>query len=1022
MAYNITRNKVASREQLAILTNAFHQQKDVLSNPSYNEAQLRIDFINPLLKTLGWDTDNEVQSSQFLREVIQEEPIDVSEDDIITKKNPDYTLRIKGSRKLFIEAKKVSIDIERSVGSCFQTRRYGWSANLGISVLTNFDKLIVYDCRYKPEAQDQPSTARYKTFSYNEFVQRFDELYDLLSFEAVMDGTLDQLFSQTQADLTTFDSYFLQQIERWRLKLAENILSHHPELQEDHINFVVQRLLNRIVFLRICEDREIEVHDRLKGVADYEELKDIFLASDDKYNSGLFDFIEDTFSLNIGMDNDVLLPIFQELYYPESPYDFAVVDPAILSQIYERYLGSHIAVGDTGEISIVEEPEVAASSGVVPTPTEIVKLIIIESLDPLILGKTPAEIARLKIADICCGSGTFLIALFDYLIEKITLALISSGVDNPDLLVNDGVGSTHLTLFAKRNILTNCIYGVDINPYAIEVTKFSLFLKLLENENAATISKFQSENLGKVLPSLDGTIKTGNSLVDNSYFTFDDTAITNDDLLYKVKPFNWPQEFPFLSIGDGFDAIIGNPPYVRIQNMAKYLSEEIRYYQHPSSGYTVASKDTFDKYYLFIQRALQLIKADGIVGYIVPHKFFITRGGLALRHLIATRSGIAKIIHFGVLQLFPGRSTYTAILVLRNTSDEHLKFKRVNSNNYSSEIDVAYSDYPKQQFMSEPWVFLSKSAESVFNVMDNAGTVSLNAIAEIAVGLQTSADDIYIFQPVAETDLTFSFIKDGVTIEIERAICKPCLYKHSFSAFDTVSGNAQLIFPYNVTNQAIPYDEDFFETNFPLAWEYLNHYRDRLSVRSINGGEASKWYQFGRSQSLTRFHNAQKLIWPVLSTQPSYIFDSKNLQFTGGGNGPYYSLFTLAGYSPLYILGLLMHPLMEARIKARASEFRGAYYSHGKQFIENLPIRTIDFNMPEDVRLHDNIVDIVQEIIDTKVNIQENRIPARREVLSRKFSYLNSTLISLVNGLYGISEQDIQTVCSDPNMPNEIDE
>lgn len=664
MAYKVTQSKEESLEQLKVLISAFEREYAIYKTTQYSEAQLRIDFLNPLLKTFGWDVDNEQGKSQFLREVIQEESIDVEEEDVVTKKNPDYTLRIQGIRKLFIEAKKVSIDLDKTNKPAFQTRRYGWNANLGISILTNFEILSIYDCRLKPVVNDSVNTARYKSFHYSQFIVDFDELYRILSFQSIASGYIDEYFSLAQKETITFDEYFLKQIENWREGLAIDIIANNTGFNNEEINFLVQRLLNRIIFLRICEDREIEKYETLKHIKSYDELKALFVRSDKKYNSGLFDFIEDNFSLNIKINPGILISIFNELYYPQSPYDFSVVDPAILSQIYERYLGSKINIVDDHTISVVQEPEVAASSGVVPTPKLIVRNIVNETFNPLFSGKSLQQIQQLKIADICCGSGTFLISAYDYFLEKIILSLVHMGGDNSQVIYKTFDGSYHLTMRAKHQILTDNIFGVDINPYAVEVAKFSLLLKLLENENASSIDDFLAKYDTKALPNLDSNIKCGNSLIDDTYFTYKPEAIEDNSLLFKIKPFNWNDEFDFLRQSNGFDAIIGNPPYVRIQNIAKFSSEEIFFFQNKISGYEVAVSDAFDKYYLFIQRAIELLNDNGMLGYIVPHKFFIVKGGKFLRRFIIQKASIQKIIHFGVSQAFPNRSTYTAILIL----------------------------------------------------------------------------------------------------------------------------------------------------------------------------------------------------------------------------------------------------------------------------------------------------------------------------------------------------------------------
>src|SRR5690606_33620850 len=475
---------------------------------TYNETQVRNDFIDPLLKCLGWDVDNNKGKTQFLRDVIQEEYIEV--EDETTKKNPDYTLRINGTRKLFVEVKKPSVNILKSAKAAFQTRRYGWNANLGISILTNFEHLIIYDCRFKPDVSENEHVARVRIFNFEEYVEAFDEIQQLVSFNSANSGQLDNLFSIYVRHGQTFDNYFLKQIESWRQKLAISAVEKNESLDDEDINFLIQRLLNRIIFLRICEDRTIEKFETLKNIKSYDELKHLFQQSDKKFNSGLFDFIEDMLSLKIDIDSEVLIEIFNELYYPLSPYDFSVVDPTILSQIYERFLGSRIVLEEGRQLSILEEPEVSASNGVVPTPKLIVEQIIKDTLSPLTTGKTFAELSTIKVADICCGSGTFLISAYDFMQQTFLEKLIEEDANNKDLIYQLDETTLALTLKAKRNILEQNIYGVDINPYATEVSEFSLLLKLLEGENKASVDNFIDQHAEKVLPSLKGNIKCGN--------------------------------------------------------------------------------------------------------------------------------------------------------------------------------------------------------------------------------------------------------------------------------------------------------------------------------------------------------------------------------------------------------------------------------------------------------------------------------------------------------------------------------
>ena len=1019
MAYRLVETREEGLAQITDLVNSFDRDITTFNSSSYNETQLRNDFIDPLLKSFGWDISNEKNKNQFMRDVIQEESIQV--EDECSRKKPDYTLRVQGLRKLFVEAKKPYIEIASSQESAFQVRRYGWNANLGISILTNFKKLIIYDCRLRPDIHENERVARIHVYEYTNFVNDFNEIFDLISFESASSGRLDELYSVFEIEGQTFDDYFLEQLERWRYKLAVSAVQLNDQLVSEDINFLVQRLLNRIVFLRICEDRTIEHFETLRNIQSYDDLKLLFQRSDAKYNSRLFNFIEDSLSLNISIDSEVLIEIFNELYYPLSPYDFTVVDPSILSQIYEKFLGRYAVIDDSRQLAMISNPEASASNGVVPTPKLIVEQIVNETLSSLVQGKSSNQIAQLKMADICCGSGTFLISMYDFLLKSTIEKILEEGVADTEIIYELSENTYVLTLNAKRNILEGCIYGVDINPYATEVTEFSLLLKLLEGESGASIDHFIRQYSTKVLPSLQNNIKCGNSLVDNRFYEFMPEAIHDNQLLLRVKPFDWNAEFPFLRETEGFDAILGNPPYVRIQNLVKYSSEEVKFYRSDLSGLSVAKTKTIDKYYVFLEKAIKLLNPRGFLGYIVPNKFFIIKGGQALRSFISESASLSKVVHFGITQVFPGRSTYTAILVVQKEVKEQFQFKRVNTINPNILVDNhGYQEYNQTDFKNNPWIFLARETEAVFGKLYSEHTLPLRSLAQICVGLQTSMDKVYIFNPLEETENTFIFNSiDDVRTEIEKNICMPCIYNLSFGLFDSIDPNAQMIFPYTFDNgRAEVLTEEYFIEHYPLCWSYLNEYRVQLAGRNINGRDPV-WYQYGRSQSLTRYHNTAKLIWPVLSTKPSYVLDEMNIQFTGGGNGPYYSLINDSEYSILYILGILSHPLFERMVKAGASEFRGDYYSHGKQFIENIPIRVIDQENEDDIRCYNKIIQSVTDLITTKQSLN-NSYDANRMVLQRRFDFIYDGLISSINELYGINSIEFHSVINDEMFTNEL--
>ncbi|MDB9481502.1 restriction endonuclease subunit M, partial [Dolichospermum circinale CS-537/05] len=274
------------------LVEHFHSSIEEYRAGGINETQTRIEFINPFFAALGWDINNERQISDIYKDVVHEDSLKIS--DANKAKAPDYSFWVGGTRKFFVEAKKPAVNIGNNMSAAFQVRRYGWSAKLPLSILTDFEEFAVYDCRIMPNKNDSPLIARIKHFHYTKYVEKWQEIYDLFSKEAVLNGSLER-FAETKVKAgITVDQKFLQEIEIWRENLAANIVWKNPQIQQRELNFAVQMTINRIVFLRICEDRGIEPYQQLYNLLKlenfYQELARLFINADYRYNSGLFHF------------------------------------------------------------------------------------------------------------------------------------------------------------------------------------------------------------------------------------------------------------------------------------------------------------------------------------------------------------------------------------------------------------------------------------------------------------------------------------------------------------------------------------------------------------------------------------------------------------------------------------------------------------------------------------------------------------------------------------------------------------
>ena len=413
-------DRSAAQKGIIDLVTRFENHFKSYKDQDYKEARLRGEFINPFFENLGWDVYNKNNSAEAYREVIQEDTLKIED----TLKAPDYSFRLAGGKRLFfVEAKKPSVSVIEGIQPAYQVRRYGWSAKHPISVVTDFEEFAIYDCATKPNPNDKPSVARIKYLTFQDYLREFDFIWDTFSREQVLRGSFDKFIhsDKQKQGTTTVDKDFLASLDRWRTYLAVNISWNNKLLGEDEINFAVQQLIDRIIFLRIAEDRKIEPYGSLKNALSYDDYySNLFLQfkrADEKYNSGLFDFKRDRISETLKIENKVIKTIIDELYYPKCPYEFSVLPIEILGSVYEQFLGKVIRITPAHHAKVEEKPEVRKAGGVYYTPQYIVDYIVKNTVGKLIEGKAPNEISSIRIVDPACGSGSFLIGALQYLFE-----------------------------------------------------------------------------------------------------------------------------------------------------------------------------------------------------------------------------------------------------------------------------------------------------------------------------------------------------------------------------------------------------------------------------------------------------------------------------------------------------------------------------------------------------------------------------------------------------------------------------
>lgn len=960
---------------------------------SYNETQLRIDFLDPFFELLGWDIKNGSGKSTNEREVLVEEALKA--DASTNTKKPDYTFRLFAERKFFLEAKKPSVHVQNDDDAAKQVRRYGYTAKLKISVLSNFEHLIIYDCSKPVKAQDSVITARVKVYHYTEYEGAFEEIKAQLSHESVYNGAFDVTWKHIEDQLkrSSVDDLFLTQINSWRLSLGREIHSSSPGYDQDQLNDLVQRYINSLIFLRVCEDRQLEVYKTLLKCAeddDYASLVKAFKNADNKYNAGLFDhpFAEKV----IANSKSAFWQIIKELYYPESPYSFSVFASDILGNIYEIFLSEQLQI-ENGVVSLEKKPE-HVDRDIVTTPTFIIQDLLRETIIKHCEGKSDKEILSSSFADIACGSGAFLLETYQLLNDL----LIDFYLQNsPETLVQTSIDNYKLPFQLKKLILKSCIFGVDKDYNAVEACKFGLLLKLLENENLGSIST-------PALPNLDANIQFGNSLIEPEMTNIKDAS--------SINPFDFGLQ--------KFDAIIGNPPYMATKHMREFTPLEFPIYK---SSFTSSFKQ-FDKYFLFIERGLSLLKQGGYFGYIVPNKFSKVGAGKALRKLLTDKRAVSKIVSFGANQVFREKSTYTCLLILRNEPVDVVEYLEVQNLADWKARKISPGEFDQidtDDLPNDRWILVPGSLRKAYKAICSQSKSLENLVGSDSIynGIQTSANITYIHAAKADDGTYISFKKDGLNWKVEKALTRP-YYKTSkgednLNTYRPFSPNSFVIYPYLKSDDGINFvNIEKLESQYPYTYKYLVHFRDKLDnrTRDIQPAPltADEWYRYGRHQSLDKCDVPAKIIVGILSQGNKYAIDYHGTLISSGGTAGY-CMITLPDdtpYSIYYIQALLSSKYLEWFSALLGEVFRGGYIARGTKVLKELPIRTIDFDDPAEKLKHDEIADIQRQLIELQREIDSNLGNQRKLTpLRRSFDQSMQKLNDALRALYALDDDTI---------------
>lgn len=679
-------DKTQAKIEIQKLIDKYGHVKSSGKIKGYTEEETKNAFIKPLFEVLGWDFS---------------EKDEVSAEENTSAGRVDYGFYINGRTKFYLEAKPLKADINKEEYAN-QAVRYSWNKSITWAVLTDFETIKVFN------AQDIEKDLGDKLFfsiDYSEYLERFDQLW-LLSKESITDDVIDKEAERVGKKLQKIPitELLYKDLNECRKILTDYLGKWNSEVPRDLLDEGVQKLLDRLIFIRVAEDRKIEPnilvpllnHWRTLIGADkprlYESMAHKFRELDDIYNSNLFSPhpFEKWEDDGGGLEKVINILYGRKGYYE---YDFSVMPADVLGSVYENYLGYKLSQSQKG-LTLDKVAGKRKEQGIYYTPAFIVDYIVRNALKPALDNcKSVDDLKKIKVLDPACGSGSFLIKALEVILEKYK-----------DFNYKD-------TENLRIQIILENIYGVDLDEQAVEIARLNLLINALEER-------------GK-LPSLEKNIKNGNSLISGVDEELEKYFGRN---YIDKKPFNWEEEFPEVFRQGGFTVVIGNPPYIFARG-GSFDDNEKKYYY---ANYRL-QKYQINTYLLFIEKAFNLLRKDGYFGFIVPNNWLTINSFSYLREFILKNVGEIEIVN-ALDTIFSQASVDNCILVFRKSSPSTIRLGELKDGQIP-QLNI----YKPEQFYNNDFIInIKRVKNSIDNFLLNKINkgMRLGEIAIVSTGLK----------------------------------------------------------------------------------------------------------------------------------------------------------------------------------------------------------------------------------------------------------------------------------------------
>ena len=904
--------------------------------------QTRLGYILPLFKALGWDTSN-------INEVSPEEKV--------SRGWVDFSFRIGNVPRYFLETKRAHEDLN-DARWVKQAIDYAWTKSVTWALLSDFEGLKVFNAEWK---ESNPFSAQFIEFDLESYLTNFERLWWLSKPETLarrLDLEAEKVGKKVKR--LPVSQHLFDDLKKWRGNLFKNYKAFNLGYSAAQIDEAVLRLLNRLIFIRTAEDREVE-DNRLRSLVRVlrdkkqishldRELAEVFRQFDNTYNSELF---ARHFSEELQIPPTDLEEVIEGLYEKNfTRYNFNALDADVLGTAYEQYLG-HVVADGIDETHVEEKRTKRKSQGIYYTPTFVTKYIVQQTVGKYLdeHGYNPSHPPR--VLDMACGSGSFLIEAFDVIDDFVAKQRGHAQKGEVDFFDRA----------RQLEVLQNCIFGVDKDKQAVEVARLNLLLRGLHSREK--------------LPMLEN-IAYGDSL----------------------HPETFEMHFSQVMKEGGFDVIVGNPPYVRQET----LGEEFKAYAKQNFE-TYAG--TGDLYIYFIEQAHKLLKPGGYFGMIVSNKWMRSNYGKALREFLKRESQLVEIIDFGELPVFENAGTFPAIIITRKATAEKQSFlyapiKRLDFDTLIDEIKSVGSMLDERALQGDSWNLTNDAAVEIIQRIKPLSVLLGEYVNnEIYFGIKTGSVDVFVINTSTKDKL---IAKDPNS----EAIIKKYVVGDDIRKYRIAAKDRFVIFTWHGIDIS----------KYPAIYDYLLPFKNDLMPKpkgwageSWNGrkGGSYEWYEMQDAVEYHEIFKRPKIIYPDIAKESRFAFDNTGLYVAD-------TIFSIPS-DDLYLLGVLNSKLSWFILKTLCPSLgdpnKGGRLRLKISYIRNLPIRRIDFENLAEKLAHDEIVRLVEKML----GLQKERQSVRREEdldrvrnLERQISQVDAEIDQRVYALYGLTEDEIKIV------------